>query len=144
MSLRLLSILMCSAWPLCVQAQPKFPVVSKTVQEARDDDRRMILQTELAAEREALAKAQAAHDGGPTKERVAEVHRRTENVNALQRELGRLVDQPASRELHRVAIKAVRPGSAAAIVASAPRFWDPYNRGSDTTDSSINPRGEEP
>jgi hypothetical protein len=142
MSSRLLLIFILSAWSPYAHAQANYPVIGKAEQQIRDNDRRAILQEELAAEREALAKAQAAHDAGPTSEREAAVHRHTENIKALLRELDS--DAKTKPEPMRVVVKATRPASqvSAPAARNQGRFWDPYNRAPDVTDFSTTPRRE--
>lgn len=138
MTTRIAFILVLSACAVCVQAQPTYPVVSKVAQKARDDDRQVILTTELQAETEALAKAQSALTGGSTPEKEAEVHRHRENVKALRRELASVSGKSPPPEPARVVLRAASPP----LDASTPttdnpaRFWNPYNRAPDTTDFS--------
>lgn len=144
MTNRLISILLLSALPLCASAQPAYPVVGKAEQKARDDDRRAILQDELATERAALAKAQAALDAGATPERAAGVHRHAENVKALLRELDGSSGRRGAAEPVRAVARATRPAASTntASARNPARFWDPYNRTPDTTDFSTTPRGD--
>jgi hypothetical protein len=135
MSHRLASIFLLSAVAPYVQAQPLYPVVAKAEQKARDEDRRLILQTELAAEREGLAKAKTMSDPDA-------IHRHEENIRALQRELDGGDVQGGSEAQHRVTVKALRPSANTANAARAPRFWDPYNRAIDFNDSSTSQRSE--
>jgi hypothetical protein len=118
-------------------AQSSYPTIDKVAQQARDEDRRLILSTELQAEHQELAKAQAALAAGATEERQAEVHRRSENVKALQ------------RELEGVAGSCNRPPASLATRSanSTATFWNPYNRAPDpeaSTDSSTALRREIP
>jgi hypothetical protein len=135
MTHRLVSIFLLSAVMPYVQAQPLYPVVAKAEQKARDEDRRLILQTELAAEGRALAKAKTMSDSDA-------VHRHEENVKALQRELDGGDVQSGSEGRHRVTVKALRPSANAANVTRAAHFWDPYNRPFDVSDSSTSQRSE--
>jgi hypothetical protein len=135
MSHRLAFIFLLSAVVPSVQAQPLFPVVANAEQKARDEDRRLILQTELAAEREGLAKAKAMSDPGA-------VHRHEENIKALQRELDGGDVQSGSEARRRVTVKALRPSANAGNNARPPRFWDPYNRAIDFNDSLTSQRSE--
>lgn len=135
MTHRLVSILLLSAVMPYVQAQPLYPVVAKAEQKARDVDRRLILQTELAAEGDALAKATTLSDSDA-------IHRHEENIKALQRELGGGEFEGGSGARHRVTVKALRPAANTAGVTRSPRFWDPYNRPIDFNDSSTSQRSE--
>jgi hypothetical protein len=134
---RLVVILLLVVVARCAQAQSSYPVVSHAAQMERDLDRRLVLATELQAERVALAKAQAAFDGGPNSAREEEVHRRIENVKALQRELNVASSPRESHAQARAVVKALR---APAIIKAdkSSRFWDPYKR-VDTPISSANP-----
>jgi hypothetical protein len=142
---------MLFALPLYVQAQAGFPMVDKVAQRARDDDRRLILETELAAERADLAKAQAQLATGATSERQASAHRHQENVNALLRELGER--PPASKPQERAA-QLLTPAAAqaptrapdhaparpraphAASMWDAASAWDDCSQASDSPSSS--------
>lgn len=143
MTTRIATIFVLSTLALCAQAQTGYPVVDKLSQKARDDDRREILTTELQAEREALAKAQAAPD-------AAAAHRHSENIKALQRELGIANGRPAASEFRRdeiapAVVRVVRePAARPAPEGRAPRFWDPYNRAPDTPLFSTTARKEMP
>ncbi|TQK07833.1 hypothetical protein [Herbaspirillum sp. SJZ107] len=139
MRYRLAFIFLLSSVTVSVQAQPPYPVVSEAEQRQRDKDRRLILETELAAERDALTKSQAMSATSP--ERDATVHRHTENIKALQRELDAVAGRATDREPQRVMVRAIRP-AASTTAPKAPRFWDPYSRTSDTTDFSTSPRRE--
>jgi hypothetical protein len=136
---RLLPILLLSILPMYAQAQAVYPTVGKAEQKARDDDRRVILQDELGAEKESLAKAQAQFDAGPTTEREADVHRHVENVKALQRELDGSAGQHVTHEPAHVVVKATRAtlNTEPASTRSAARFWDPYNRAPETDFSTV-------
>jgi hypothetical protein len=112
-----------------------YPVVANAEQKARDEDRRLILQTELAAEGAALAKATTMSDPDA-------VHRHEENIKALQRELDGGEVQSGSEARRRVTVKALRPSANTASVTRGPRFWDPYNRPIDFNDSSTSQRSE--
>lgn len=140
MSHRLLPILVLTAATLCVRAQPLYPTVAKAEQVERDKGRRLILETELAAEHEALMKSKAAFENSPTSDREIEVHRHEENVKALQRELDSTTSNDAARNSKRVLVRAQRPATGADDTKDARRFWDPYNRAPDTTDFSTSPR----
>lgn len=140
MTHRPLSILVLAAVTLCVRAQPLYPTVAKSEQEERDKDRRLILETELVAEHDALMKSKAAFENSPTHDRGIEVRRHEENIKALQRELDSTTGNDAARTPKRVLVKAQRPATGASNTKDAARFWDPYNRAPDTTDFSISPR----
>jgi hypothetical protein len=132
---------------LCVQAQPLYPVIEQAAQGTRDEDRRLILETELHAERDALSKAQSAPAISVTLERQAEVHRHTENIKALQRELaGMTARQPSTGEPQHVIVKAISQAtiSRGRGTTGAARFWNPYNRAPDPVDSSTTSRRDVP
>jgi hypothetical protein len=115
--------------------------VAKAEQVERDKDRHQILATELAAEREALTESKAAFKENPARDRELEVHRHEENIKALQRELDNSsTGNDAARHPKRVVVKAQRPAISAGNAKDTGRFWDPYNRASDTTDFSTSPR----
>jgi hypothetical protein len=140
MSHRFAFIILLSAVVPYVQAQPFYPVVAKAEQKARDEDRRLILQTELATERGALADVKARLGAGTSKEDKDAVHRREENIKALQRELDGGDTQSSGEAPRPLSVKALRPSTGTA--ARAPRFWDPYNRAIDLNDSSTSQRSE--
>lgn len=124
---RLVSIMLLSFLPLSAQAQPAYPSIDKATQAARDSDRLHILRAELQAERETLAKAQAALDRAQDDAHRAEVHRRLENIKALQRELGLVPRAPSAR-------LAVKPRPARVpVVADSNRVphWDTYRHQAD-------------
>lgn len=135
MTMRIASILLLSALALSARAQPAYPTVGKEAQKARDADRRLILETELQAERAELEKARDAFDTGAPGEREATVHRHLENVKALQRELGSKATPPDTGPV-RAVLKATR---AAASNGAPGRFWDPYQRTPDAADSGTAP-----
>jgi hypothetical protein len=135
---RPLFIFLLSAAPPCVQAQASYPVIGKLEQSGRDEDRRTILEAEMADEREAFAKAKDAFQADASEDHNAAVRRHMENIAALQRELDRGANRPSPRSTPRIVVEAIRPASA----SGAPRFWDPYNRESDTADLSTNHRKE--
>jgi hypothetical protein len=124
------------------QAQSMYPVVSKSEQRARDDDRRSVLESELAFEREAFVMAKSDFANGPTDARAAAAHRHNENIKALQRELGRIDNQSATANRERPVAKAFRSAGRVADPRKTANFWDPYNRASDTDDFSTSPRRE--
>lgn len=118
--------------------QSSYPVISQTAQKVRDDDRRLILEAELLAERQLLAKAQSNFEASSTEEYRAGLHRHSENVMALLRELD---DISAKRALQvpRVKLAVRRPLS---LVPTPSRrhsanFWNPYNRTVEPTDPSM-------
>jgi len=132
---------------LCVQAQPLYPVIEQATQRTRDEDRRLILETELHAEQDALSRAQGALAASVTPERQAEVHRHAENIKALQRELaGAASKQLTAGEPKHVIIKAISQASNSRErgTTGAARFWNPYNRAPDPVDSSTTPRRDVP
>ncbi|KQQ96119.1 hypothetical protein [Massilia sp. Leaf139] len=148
MSPRFATLALLSVVSACAQAQSGYPTVDKSLQKARDGDRSMILETELHAERAALAKAKAGFD-------ALAVHRHTENIKALGRELAGtgVAPAPASEFRHDetapLVVRAVRPPAASVPAPSVPkaerpaRFWDPYTR-SISSDGSTDSRRESP
>lgn len=115
------------------QESASFPIIDPATQNARDIDRRHILESELQAERQELIRAQAALAAGITQERTADVHRRLENVKSLQRELDGVSgkQQPPRKSLH-VVVKAQRPSVPTHRNMNGPAaFWNPYNRAPD-------------
>lgn len=115
------------------QQPAPYPIIDQATQKARDIDRRHILETELQAEHQELAKAQASLATGATQERAADVHRRLENIKSLQRELdGVAGKQRVPRESLRVVVKAQRPATSTQRNMNGPAaFWNPYNRSAD-------------
>lgn len=142
MTHRLVSILLLSATLPSVQAQPSYPVIAKADQKARDTDRRLILQTELANEREALAKAKPKSNTTSSKEEADAIHRHEENIKALERELERSAAQGSDELPPRAVVKAIRPVARTANATRIPQFWDPYNRATDFNASSTSQRSE--
>ena len=142
MAHRLVSIFLLSAAAPYVQAQPLYPVVANAEQKERDADRRLILQTELAAEREALAKAKSKPDAVGSREQASAIHRHEENVKALERELEGSAVQSGAGAISRAVVKAVRPAARTANATRIPQFWDPYNRASDFNVPSTSQRSE--
>jgi len=151
MNARVLIILLCAEIALTAQAQSSYPIIDHATQKERDEGRRQTLEDELQAERKDLAKAEAAVSSGPTAEREADLHRHSENIKALERELASTGQSQAARAA-RVVVKATRP-SAATPATSNPRneqgaaaFWNPYNRVPDalSADSSTTHRREMP
>jgi len=126
------------------QAQSVYPVVSKSEQRARDDDRRSVLESELAFERDALVMAKSNFATGPTNTRAATVHRHDENIKSLQRELGGIENQNAAEKRERPLAKAFRSAGRVADSKKTANFWDPYNRDSDADDFSTSPRRGQP
>ncbi len=130
----LISLLSCAQSQLLfAQTSAAYPIIDQATQMARDADRRHILENELQAERQALAKAQAAAGAGSTPEGLANVHRHQENIQSLQSELAGVTrTQLTPHESVRAVVRAQRP------IASIPRdlngpiaFWNPYNRAPD-------------
>ncbi|MEX5744543.1 hypothetical protein [Massilia sp. X63] len=117
----------------CALAQASNMTIGKEEQQARDKDRHMILRTELVAEHQELAKAQGAFGRGGSTESAAEVHRREENIKALQRELAAVRDQSESDEPARLVARARQSAVPARVrrVSRAATFWNPYNRAPD-------------
>lgn len=142
MTHRLVSILLLSATLPSVQAQPSYPVIAKADQKARDSDRWVILQTELANEREALAKAKPKSNTTSSKEEADAIHRHEENIKALERELERSAVQGSDELPPRAVVKAIRPVAHTVNATRVPQFWDPYNRATDFNVSSTSQRSE--
>lgn len=142
MTHRLVAILLLSAALPSVQAQPLSPVIAKVDQKARDTDRRFILQTELANEREALVKAKRKSNTTSSREEAEAIHRHEENVKALERELEYSVAQGGDELRPRAVVKAIRPAVRTANASRVPQFWDPYNRATDFNASSTRQRSE--
>lgn len=156
MTHRFVCILICGCALSCAQhhvsfAQQRasFPKIDWATQQARDHDRRHILETELEAELHQLAKAQAGLEAGATQEQVENVHRHLENARALQRELDGV---PGRQRTPRVPARATAKAERAATPAprstkGIPAYWNPYNRSNDpevTADSSTTQRRESP
>jgi len=138
----------CSANAL---AQSSDPVIDKEAQQARDQERHLILSTELLAEYQELTRTASALAEAPTKELKAKAHRHNENIKALQRELYNAATVRKSSQVPvRAVAKAERPaakqppnGGAANVAA----YWNPYNRAIEVrspTDSSTTPRRDAP
>jgi hypothetical protein len=134
MTHRLVSIFFLSAAASYVQAQPLYPVVAEAEQKVRDADRRLILQTELSAEREALAKVKARSDTAGPNEQASVVHRHEENIKALERELDSSSVPKGAEARPLAVVKAFRPAARIADAPRVPQFWNPYNR---TTDFNV-------
>jgi hypothetical protein len=131
-------------WPVSAQTQASYPVINEAAQEARDSDRRSILEAERQMERGELAKAQSAYDAVPTTEGRADLHRHIENLKALQREIDGVSDR-RGKVVPRVVVKGSRPSANKyARAKSTATFWDPYNRASDHSEFSITQIGERP
>jgi hypothetical protein len=142
MTHRLVAILLLSAALPSVQAQPLYPVIAKADQKARDTERRFILQTELANEREALTKAKRKSNTTSSREEADAIHRHEENIKALERELEYSATQGGDELPPRAVVKAVRPVARTANATRIPQFWDPYNRATDFNASSTSQRSE--
>lgn len=118
----------------CALAQAANMTISKEEQQARDKDRHLILHTELVAENQELAKAQAAFRLSATAELATEVHRRMENIKALQRELASAAGEPEAGQPSRLVVKVKQSASPARAqrTSGAATFWNPYNRAPDS------------
>lgn len=127
------------------EPQSSFPMISQAAQRVRDNDRRFILEAELAAERQFLEKAQLALGDNPTEEGRKDVNRHSVNVGALLRELRGLGGQTA-QHLPRVTVRAKRSSRNSYIGKSktTPSFWNPYNRAVADADFSMQQREEMP
>ena len=131
-------------------AQSSYPVIEKEVQQARDQERLVILNMELVAEHQELVKARGELASNPTKELQAKAHRHDENIKALQRELRGIgsAQGSSSAPLRVVAVakRLPEPSQARSPTALA-TYWNPYNRAAETrpaTDSSTTLRREAP
>lgn len=131
-------------------AQSSYPVIDKQVQQARDRERHLILDTELSAEYQELTKAASALAAIPTKELAAKAHRHSENIKALQRELHNAEVAPKSSQSP-VGVVVKREGAVArrttGDATSVAAYWNPYNRAIDArppTELSTTPRREAP
>jgi hypothetical protein len=69
----------------------EFPKVDGTVQRARDDDRRKLLEDELKEQEARLAELRKSPSGPPS-EQQAQISRAEANVASLKRELSRIND----------------------------------------------------
>lgn len=129
MSLLPRSLILC-AISVCSLADGNepYPVVDKAAQQARDVDRRAILQTELAAEEQALVLARAALSKAPDERGLADAHRHEQNVKALQRELARLDDEMPVRVNARKTPSSAAPATSATPLSVQAPFWDVYRR----------------
>jgi hypothetical protein len=110
-----------------------YPIVDRSVQKARDLDRRAILETELTAEQQAWRLAQAAMAKAPTDDARREVHRHEENIKALRRELERGSAEGPVRVTARGIAHDAATSKRTAAQAKAP-FWDVYQRAASPTD----------
>lgn len=142
MTHRLVSIVLLSAAAPYAQAQLSYPVVAKAEQKARDADRLLILQTELAAERGALAKAKSKVGASGPNEQASAIHRHEENIKELEHELEGSAVQNGADAIPHVVVKAIHPAARTANATRVPRFWDPYNRATDFNASSTSERSE--
>lgn len=130
MSLLPRSLIFC-AISLCSLAEGNepYPVVDSASQKARDIDRRAILESELAAEQQALGSAKEELARAPSDDMRSGVHRHEENVKALRRELERLPHNAPVRIAARPAVP-----DTTATATRTPRapnqapFWDVYRR----------------
>ena len=136
MSLLPRSLIFC-AISLCALARGNepYPIVDKSVQQARDVDRRAILEAELVAEQHDLGAAREAIEKAPSDEARSQVHRHEENIKALQRELARVSKETPVR----VTASSAKPNAAVAGKRTAPGptrapFWDVYRRSTSPTD----------
>ena len=136
MTLVLRSLFFCAmSFNALAQGNKSFPVVGKTVQQARDADRRAILEAELAAEKQALDAALAVIKQSSSDVARAEVHRHEENVKMLRRELERTTQDGAVRiSARRSRPDAVPPTKRAMSGAAPVPFWDVYRRSAAPTD----------
>lgn len=118
----------------CALAQASNMTISKEEQQARDKDRHLILRTELVAEHQELADAQAAFRRAATAELAKEVHRRMENINALQRELATVANENESGQPNRLVVRVKQSAAPARTkrTSQVATFWNPYNRSSDS------------
>ncbi|WP_296948422.1 hypothetical protein [uncultured Massilia sp.] len=145
MSLLPRSLIFCaiSVCSLAAGNEP-FPVVDKAVQQARDIDRRAILETELAAEEQALGLARAALAKMPGDRALADAHRHEENVKALRRELARLQEAMPVRVNARKAPAGDTVAAPARHQSSQAPFWDVYRRNAPPVDVQPPPAKELP
>jgi len=135
MSLLPRSLIFC-AISLCslVQGKEPFPFIDKADQQARNVDRRHILEAEFAAEQQALGAAREVAERAPGEGALAAVHRHEENVKALQRELSRLQDESPVRVSARVAGTKAIPAKRSTPASVQAPFWDVYGRSALPTD----------
>jgi hypothetical protein len=137
MSLLRRSLIFC-AISLCSLAEGNepYPVVDSASQKAREIDRRAILESELAAEQQALGSARESFARAPTDDMRSGVHRHEENVKALRRELERLPDSAPVRVAARPAGRDTTASTTRTppVSVQAP-FWDVYRRSAPPIDS---------
>lgn len=138
-------IFILTAPAVSAASQPLYPAVTQEAQQQRDKDRRLILEAELRTEREGLAKAQTAFIATPSAENGAFVHRHSENIKALERELNRTM-RVLTPDVPRVVVKAKRPEGNDQVLAGrkVATFWDPYNRAADSNNFSTIQRSDTP
>lgn len=137
---RFIATFLLSISTLSAQAQSGYPVVSRSEQKARDDDRVPLLESELVFEQQALAKAERDLASNSETERAANIHRHQKNIKALQREMSRIENQnPPYRHTHPL-VKAVRPIGRITDSRRSGNFWDPYNRAPEPDDFSTSLR----
>ncbi|WP_208281635.1 hypothetical protein, partial [Massilia oculi] len=122
-------------------------LIDNKTQEARDQERHLILNTELLAEYQEFWKTTGALAASPTPELAAKAHRHDENIKALQAEL-RSADagrKPPNAPL-RVVVRAERQAGPRGG-AGAATYWNPYNRATNDRSpniSSTTPRRDAP
>jgi hypothetical protein len=138
-----IAIFLLNSLATCALAQASNVTIATEEQQARDKDRHLILRTELVVEHQKLAKSQAAFAIGATADSAAEVHRHTENIKALQRELIAPGYKAEPRPPTRLAVKATHAATPRVLRSSAVgAFWNPYNRAPEpeaSTDSPTTP-----
>lgn len=120
------AISLCS----CARGKEPYPIVDRSIQSARDNDRRAILEAELASEQTDLRNVMEEVAKAPSDEARKEAHRHEENIKALRRELDRLTT-PIRLTARTTSDVAVRP---AASNAHDVPFWDVYRRTAPPTD----------
>lgn len=130
-------------------AQSSYPVIDKSVQQARDQERHLILSTELLAEYQALEATNSSIAARPTDELRAKAHRHNENIKALRREIRGTDAAPAPDAPVRAVIKPRRRDESpvARGANSIATYWNPYNRATEarqTIDSSTTLRRDAP
>ena len=123
----ILRVILAGAYLAGVPAWAAFPAVTRAVQQERDGQRREILTAELTAEQAALAEAGTALAAEPTDAHRADLHRHTQNIEALQRELAPL-RRGTAPSLRVLARETRAPIATPAPVQQPPPFWDPYRR----------------
>lgn len=130
-------------------AQSSYPVIEKSLQQARDQERHLILNTELLAEYQELESTTTSLAAAPNDELRAKAHRHSENIKALHREIRGTQVATSPDVPVRVVIKAKRPDEKAAArsTSAIATYWNPYNRAAEarpTTDSSTTLRRDAP